>query len=196
MYCWRWGLRAIGPGDETAHVLDHELIYKPGASKRLRFVRFPEHGGDIIETRFDEHGFRAGTGDPQDRNAFRVFVYGDSFIQGSYSRVENTFAGQLKEQLSRNSKRPVSVINAGADGYGPDQILLRLKHELPVYQPDLVVLSLFADNDIGDLIRNKLFRLDGDGNLQRHAFVISDELLDHYQERQRFNNLPAIAIGA
>ena len=107
--------------------------------------------------------------------------------------MENTFAGQLEKQLSRESKKTVTVINAGVDGYGPDQILLRLKRELPVYQPDLVVLSLFADNDIGDLIRNKLFRLDADGNLQRHAFVIADELLEHYQERQRFNDLPALA---
>ena len=50
-------LRALGPGDEVSHVLDSELIFKPGESRRLRYVRFPEHGGDVIETRFDDFGF-------------------------------------------------------------------------------------------------------------------------------------------
>ena len=185
-------LRALGPGDEVSHVLDAELIFRPGESRRLRYVRFPEHGGDVIETRFDRFGFREGGGDPLDRGAYRIFVYGDSFIQASYSRVENTFAGQLAQNLERRAGKPVSVVNAGVDGYGPDQVYLRMIREVPEFHPDLVVVSLFADNDVGDLIRNKLFRLDSQGVLERHGFVLSDELVGHYEERQRLNNMPAI----
>ncbi len=185
-------LRALGPGDEVAHVPDPELIFKPGESRRLRYVRFPEHGGEVIETRFDDFGFRAGGGDPQDSGAYRIFVYGDSFIQASYSRVENTFAGKLAEYLDQQTGTPVSVINAGVDGYGPDQVYLRMAREVPEFRPDLVVVSLFADNDVGDLIRNKLFRLNREGALERHGFVLTDELLGHYEERQRLNDMPAI----
>lgn len=185
-------LRALGPGDEMTNVLDAELIYKPGAYHRLRFVRFPEHGGEVIETRFDAQGFREGYGDPREQDTYRIFVYGDSFIQASYSRVENTFAGQLAKQLSAETNMPVNVINAGVDGYGPDQVYLRLLREIPVFEPDLVIVSLFADNDVGDLIRNKLFLLDEEGNLERQAFVLSEELLQHYEERQRLNDMPAI----
>ncbi len=185
-------LRALGPGDEVPHVLDADLIFKPGESRRLRYVRFPEHGGEVIETRFDKFGFREGAGDPLDRGAYRIFVYGDSFIQGSYSTVENTFAGRLAQLLGQQTGMPVSVVNAGVDGYGPDQVFLRMLREVPKFDPDLVVVSLFADNDVGDLIRNKLFRLNPEGLLERHGFVLTDELLDHYEERQRLNDMPAI----
>jgi hypothetical protein len=185
-------LRALGPGDEVPHVLDAELIFKPGESRRLRYVRFAEHGGEVIETRFDKFGFREGGGDPLDRGAYRIFVYGDSFIQGSYSSVENTFAGKLAQYLDQQTSMPVSVVNAGVDGYGPDQVYLRMVRELPEFNPDLVVVSLFADNDVGDLIRNKLFRLNREGVLERHGFVLTDELLGHYEERQRLNDMPAI----
>lgn len=187
-----FALRALGPGDEVPHVLDTELIFKPGASRRLRYVRFPEHGGEVIETHFDTFGFREGDGDPLDRGAYRIFVYGDSFIQGSYSRVGNTFAGQLAVRLAPEANVPVSVVNAGVDGYGPDQVYLRMVREVPRFEPDLVVVSLFADNDVGDLIRNKLFRLDREGNLERHTFVLAEELLLHYEERQWLNNMPAL----
>jgi len=185
-------LRAIAPGDEVSHVLDDELIYRHAPHRELRFVRFPEHGGDIIETRFDAHGFREGSGDPLDKSAYRVFVYGDSFIQASYSRVDDTFAEQLAQRLASDVDRPVTVINAGVDGYGPDQLYLRLLREIPVFEPDLLVISLFADNDFGDLIRNKLFRLDAAGRLERHAFELDEELLQHYTERQRLNDAPAL----
>ena len=34
-------------------------------------------------------------------------------------------------------------------GYGPDQATLRMNDELPRYQPDVVVLGVFAGNDFG-----------------------------------------------
>jgi hypothetical protein len=53
-------------------------------------------------------------------------------------------------------------------------------------------VSVFADNDAGDLVRNKLFRLGGDGGLERHEFVLAEELVQHYAERQRLNDRTAI----
>lgn len=185
-------LRAIGPTDEVSHVLDDDLIYRHEPHRQLRFVRFPEHGGDIIETRFDAHGFREGSGDALDKDAYRVFVYGDSFIQASYSRTEDTFSEQLAIRLVSDPGGRINVVNAGVDGYGPDQVHLRLLREAPKFEPDLVVVALFADNDFGDLIRNKLFRLDDHGELERHAFVLDEELLEYYEQRQRLNDMPAL----
>ncbi len=185
-------LRTIAPADEVSHVLDDDLIYKHAPDRQLRFVRFPENGGDIIESRFDAHGFREGSGDPLDRTSYRIFVYGDSFIQASYSDMNDTFAEQLAQRLAANADRPVTVVNAGVDGYGPDQTYLRLLRETPVFEPDLVIVSLFADNDFGDLIRNRLFRLDAHGKLERQAFELDDELLQHYEERQSLNSAPAL----
>ena len=186
-------LRAIGPGDELAYVPDDTLIFRPGPSRSVRYVRFPEHGGNVISTRFDEHGFREGNGDPEDRGALRVFVYGDSFIQASYSTTDDSFVGQLEQRLAGVSRVPVRVFNAGVNGYGPDQLYLRMRDELPRFEPDLVILSVFADNDVGDLIRNKLFRLDATGRLVPHEFVVSEELAAHYRERERLNDMPTLA---
>jgi hypothetical protein len=68
-----------------------------------------------------------------------------------------------------------------------------MRKELPRFRPDLVVLAIFADNDAGDLIRNKLFRLDSDGRLKRQAFAFSEELKDHYAQQQKLDEMPAIA---
>lgn len=186
-------LRALSPADEVSHVLDEELLYKHEPHRQLRFVRFPEHGGDIIETRFDAHGFREGSADPLDQEAFRIFVYGDSFIQASYSRDEDTFVEQLAKRLVSDADVPIAVVNAGVDGYGPDQVYLRLLRDVPTFKPDLVIVSLFADNDFGDLIRNKLFLLNKDGKLERHQFVLDEELVQHYEQRRKLNDMPALA---
>lgn len=86
----------------------------------------------------------------------RIMVYGDSNVQALFENEENTFSFQLATAL-KNKNRDFEAINAGTSGYGPDQNLLRMRNDLPVFKPDAVVLQIFADNDYGDLLRNKLF---------------------------------------
>jgi hypothetical protein len=112
-------LRGIGYGNELTYMLDEDVIYRPGPMRQKRYVRFPEEGGQVIYTRFDAYGFREGRGDPVTRDALRVFVYGDSFVQASYSKVEETFAGQLERRLAAATTDQVRAVNAGVDGYGP-----------------------------------------------------------------------------
>jgi hypothetical protein len=64
------------------------------------------------------------------------------------------------------------VVNAGVTGYGPDQVALRMGRELAALRPALVVAALFAGNDWGDLVRNKLVRLDGRGGLRREPAAL------------------------
>src|SRR5439155_6628510 len=75
----------------------------------------------------------------------------------------------------------IEVINAGVDGFGPDQSLLRFEQEVDVYQPDIVVFHIFADNDFGDIIRNRLFDVDPSGALVKTMHVRTiDHCLDPY----------------
>jgi hypothetical protein len=76
---------------------------------------------------------------------------------------------------------PLVVLNAGVNGYGPDQSLLRLQQELARVRPALVVLVLFAGNDYGDLLRNRLFGLDPRGRLVRQPARLSPGLLRDWQ---------------
>ena len=107
--------------------------------------------------------------------------------------MEETFAGQLERRLTAATTSRVQLVNAGVDGYGPDQSYLRMRKEIPRFRPALVVLVVFADNDAGDLIRNKLIRLDSEGQLKRQAFAFTEELKQHYARRQKLDNMPAFA---
>jgi hypothetical protein len=90
----------------------------------------------------------------------RIVVYGDSNILARFAATPATFPAQLEVALGGR----YAVVNAGVDGYGPDQSYLRMQAELERLHPALIVLHLFADNDYGDLVRNDLFRLQ-DGKL-------------------------------
>ncbi len=67
----------------------------------------------------------------------------------------------LERMLSTHA--PAEVLNAGVVGWGPDQEYLRMQRELDRLKPTVVVLAIFADNDKGDLMRDRLFRLAPDG---------------------------------
>lgn len=145
---------------------DDLLLVKlvPGAAKV--FVRAPVNGRQRIVSHFNRDGFRGPELRPAGRQR-RVLVYGDSNIQAEFSPLPATFAMQLQRRLGERLHQEVEVVNAGVVGYGPDQVSLRLPGEIERYRPDLVVVAVFADNDFGDLIRNRLYRLDAAGNLRR-----------------------------
>src|SRR5262249_28123464 len=49
----------------------------------------------------------------------------------------------------------------------PDQNFLRMAREIDGLEPDIIVFHIFANNDFGDLIRNRFFRFDARGELVR-----------------------------
>jgi hypothetical protein len=149
----------------------HELV--PGA--RRIFTREPVNGGGEHPVQVNSRGFR---GDEllAPGAARRIVVYGDSFIAGEFSDLDATFARRLGAKLSDALGTPVEAVNAGVVGYSPDQESLRMEQELGWLQPELVVVAVFADNDFGDLLRKKLFRLDGAGALEPNPFTIAPSL--------------------
>ncbi len=140
---------------------DYLIALKPGMEKR--YIRSPQNGGDTIYWRTNAAGFRGKEllHDPE----LRVMVYGDSNIQGEFSALDSSYAGKLESYLQAALQREVEVINAGIIGFGPDQSLIRMTGEVARYRPDVVIFHVFADNDFGDLIRNRLFEIDSAGAL-------------------------------
>lgn len=174
-------LRFIFPVPGVIHRFDDRLLHAliPG-SKKI-FVHHPGNGGVNVLVEVNSAGFRGPEVDwtePSDR----VVVYGDSFIEGYFSRIEDTFVAKLEAKLrAARARAPprgegvparVRVINAGVAGYGPDQISLRMESELAELDPDLVIVSVFAGNDFGEAARNKLFRLhEGDVLVENHPTI-------------------------
>lgn len=82
---------------------------------------------------------------------YRVLVLGDSFVEGAQVPVEDTVTRKLEQRLAATMPgRPVQVINAGNAGFGTAQELLFLDNDGRSYQPDLVILVYFIDNDLPD----------------------------------------------
>ncbi len=115
----------------------------------------------------------------------RVVIYGDSFIAAEFSPWEKSLAPRLAAHLSAADGERVEVVNAGVFGYGPDQAYLRMVDEIDVLEPDLVILALFAGNDFGDLIRNKIFKLDTVGNLVERQYGLHPDLVDGMKQAPR-----------
>jgi lysophospholipase L1-like esterase len=107
----------------------------------------------------------------------RVAVYGDSLVMGENVAREDTFVVRLAGEWEGAAE----VVNAGASGYGPDQICLRIEAELETLRPDLILLVLCATNDMGDLLRNKLFRLE-QGQLVRGQPVLHESVRAKFEE--------------
>ncbi len=161
-----------------ANDYDSRVLFKlrPGATSQ--FTHLPANGGETIVSRVNRDGFTGPELLPQGERP-RVLVYGDSFINAVFTPEDDRFTARLQQDLGQRLGREVEVINAGIAGYGPDQVLRRMETELEAYKPDLVVFGLFTGNDFGDLLRNRLYRLDDTGALVENEFHLSPE-----QERQ------------
>jgi hypothetical protein len=175
----------LGPQFEPIYQLDDRVLFRlvPGAE---RFTVLPPiHGGALIRYKINSQGFRGPELARPGEFATRVLVYGDSFIQGDFSRTQDTFTEQLKGRLARDTGKSVEVVNAGVQGYGPDQELRRMEQELPALRPHLVIVAIYTGNDFEDLLRNKLYRLSSDGSLQDNNSVVLDAALVTDMKRRR-----------
>jgi len=169
---------------------DELLLYRLVPDRRRTFQHRPENGGGTVEIVIDPQGFR-GAGVDLDGPGPRVLVLGDSFVAAEYTPEPLTFVARLEAALRAGRSGaaaaagdPLVVLNAGVNGYGPDQCLLRLEQELPRVRPELVVLVLFAGNDYGDLLRNRIFGLDADGRLVRQDYHLSAGVLRDWRQAE------------
>ena len=174
----------LGPRYLGIYQRDDRLIYRliPGAERTS--VLAPINGGAVIHYKINSQGFRGPELAPPGQST-RVLVYGDSYIQGDFARTQDTFTEQLKGRLAGKTGRSIEVVNAGVVGYGPDQELRRMEVELPALKPDLVIVAIYAGNDFGDPIRDKLYRLSSDGSLQDNPSWYLDDALATDMKRSR-----------
>ena len=159
------GLRVLYPKRAPSTPDVEELAFEFNESylvalKKSISKEFPNQ--EDVSWRTNEDGFR---GEPLRHADARVMVYGDSNVLARFSTLADSYPAQLAMELSRGLALDVEVINAGVVGFGPDQSLLKMEDELDRFRPDLVVFHIFADNDFGDLIRNRLFDVDDQGRL-------------------------------
>jgi hypothetical protein len=174
----------LGPRYRPIYQADDELIFKMVPGRTSEWVHSAANGGARVVHHINRSGFRGPELLPTG-TATRVVVYGDSFIHAFYTAEEHTFAAKLGERLAAGLRGGVEVVNAGVSSYGPDQISVKMRSELPRLQPDLVVVAIFAGNDFGDLLRNKMFRLTDDGRLEERAWTLDPAISMRFALSQR-----------
>lgn len=106
-------------------------------------------------------GYRDYEFDLEKGDRTRIVMVGDSFLFG-----DNVGPGQtLPKALERVLGRRYQVFNLGVAGDGPDQSYGRLLRDGLRFDPDLVILAIYAANDFNDLSKNRLYRVDGEGRV-------------------------------
>ena len=123
-------------------------------------ARYRHKSADVtVHFRINGRGLRADREYPYEKAAGvrRIVSLGDSFTVGYEVEVEQTFSAVLERELRRRGHR-IEVLNAGVSGYSTAEALIYFERELLRYEPDLVLISFFA-NDLADNARTGLFGL-------------------------------------
>ena len=160
----------------SAYQLEPRYLYTLVPQARRAYRHMPINGGHEVIYHVNAHGFRGPELATETSDLTRIVVYGDSFIHAEFTELQETFSKQLEAILTARTNQNYEVVNAGVAGYGPDQVLRRVEDELGWLEPDLLIVGIFAGNDFGDLVRNKLYRLESDGTLTPNAYILSDEI--------------------
>jgi hypothetical protein len=177
-----WALRRYLPMEGFLYRLHPRWLYALAPGARTLFHHTPQNGGGLVLVTVNSAGFRGDELRGGDHP--RIVVYGDSCIEADYSRLAETFTKRLEVRLSAATGRPLETINAGTNGYGPDQALRRFQDDVRGLRPRAVVFTLFADNDFGDLIRNRLYRLEG-GLMVEAGGVLGDPVRQMFDPSER-----------
>jgi lysophospholipase L1-like esterase len=157
------GLRMAG-SSEAALSFQRLFMADPVVGFRLRpstSVRFTtsEFSTDISINAEGVRDAPLGTKTPGER---RIVVLGDSLVMAVQVPIEQTFCRLLQDSLNAKASPGVRyrVINAGVQGYGPDEEALFFEKVASHFQPDLVVVVMFVANDAIDAF-DRLPRLRG-----------------------------------
>jgi hypothetical protein len=175
-------LRLFNPIDSLLLETDPRYLFRLIPGGQRLFYREGEDGTGRILVRVNSGGFR-GRELRQPKRTARVVVYGDSFVMAALTALDDTFPIQLARKLERATHARVEAVNAGVMGYGPDQECLRIEDEIGPLAPDLLVVAIFAGNDFGDLVRDKIFRLASDGTLRPNHYRLSHSAIANFPDQ-------------
>ncbi len=181
-------LRLIGFNDQVFTRPDPQLGYSliPGLTQRQYL-----EGEALIE--INEYGFR-GHPYPKTKGpgVFRVAILGDSLTEGRQVGEHETYSATLEGELAgceALGHANVEVLNFGVAGYSTAQELLTYRHRARLWSPDLVVLMVYAPNDIEDNTIGARKRFQPYFELDEGELVLNTDFLSSSSFRRRTSSL-------
>ncbi|MCK5013746.1 MAG: SGNH/GDSL hydrolase family protein [Candidatus Omnitrophica bacterium] len=118
----------------------------------------------------------------KDKDTFRVLVMGDSFTEAFQVPGSKNFCGRLQDLLNNYPEKKykkVEVLNTGVSGYSPLNYYLYFKRELARFEPDLVLVQLFANDVFEDNTAKAKSLLDENGLALKTNRYFSQEYFNH-----------------
>jgi hypothetical protein len=134
----------------TSHPL-YGWFHAPNAGGLL----YNDYNEFQVDIRINARGLRdreIGYDNPLDR--FRILILADSYGEAIQVPLEAAYSKRLETLLNTSNQPEASlapayeVINAGVGGWGTDQEATFYATEGFRYEPDLVILTFFARNDV------------------------------------------------
>lgn len=146
-------LRIIGYSNPAFHTTDRDLGHTPWPgtegwhqSEGRAYVTINSDG-----LRDREHN----TDKPP--NTVRIAILGDSMTAALSVPIEQTYWGVLEKNLNAEcgilGEKSVEVINFGVSGYSNGNELAVLRSKVWKYEPDLIILEFYAQNDVRENIK-------------------------------------------
>lgn len=80
----------------------------------------------------------------------RIVILGDSMTQGVQVPLKQTSFRQLQKLLDEKSSERWEVISLAASGFGTLEEIIMLEERGLAYDPDVVILQIYVNNDICD----------------------------------------------
>jgi hypothetical protein len=103
----------------------------------LGWAQLPDFASPEFNTY--DHGIRKNSPGAAKLPAGAILAVGDSYTAGSEVMDDETWPAQLEQHLGQ------PVLNAGAGGYGVDQIVLNAERLLPIVKPRAVIVGIHED---------------------------------------------------
>lgn len=112
-------------------------------------------GERTVQFRTDFGGNRVGRAGRR-QGSPTLLLLGDSFMEALQVEYEESLAGLLEGRLPALLKGSLAVRNAAVGGWEPDQYLLHARRAITQEVFDLVLVSLFMENDVTTVRRERV----------------------------------------
>ncbi len=123
----------------------------------------------------NDHGWRDRTRTlAKEDGVFRALVLGDSYMAGLQVEDNETFSADLEKRLNNAGRGRFEVLNFGVPSWGTDQEYLAYREYGRRFEPDLVVVAFYAQNDVS----NNYSRLEGTAYPKPFFDIRADELVE------------------